>query len=74
MMAEIPDHLQVLAPPFTHLGINLFGPLEVRDDVREKNTRYVWAYKKMWGVVVVCLGTHTVKLYLVRGYSTLWVS
>ena len=69
MMVEIPDHLQIPAPPFTHLGINLFGPLEVRDDIRDKTTRYVQVYRKMWGVVVVCLGTHAVMLYLARGYS-----
>ena len=70
MMAEIPGNLQMPAPPFSQLGIDLFGPMEVTDDVQEKNTRYVRAYKKMWGMVVVCLGTHAVKLYLVQGYST----
>ena len=32
--------------------------------------RYIRALRKMWAVVVVCQGTHAVKLYLVRGYST----
>ena len=41
MMAEIPDHLQVPAPSFSFLGLDLFSPLKVRDDVREKSTRYV---------------------------------
>ena len=53
MMAEIPDHLQTPAPPFTHLGINLFRPLEVKDDEQEKRI-YVRAMRKMWVVVVVC--------------------
>ena len=30
----------------------------------------MFGQKKMWGVVVVCKGTHVVKLYLARGYST----
>ena len=49
MMAEILDHLQTPAPPFTHLGIDLFGPLKVKDDIREKSTRYIRALRKMWG-------------------------
>jgi len=70
MMPEIPDQLQVPAPPFTHLRLDLFGPLEVQDDVRAQSTRYVRAYKTMWVAVVVCLGTYAAKLYLMWGYST----
>jgi len=40
MMAEIPDHLQVPAPPFTHLGLDLSGPLEVWENLRMQSTRY----------------------------------
>ena len=70
MMVEILVYLKVLAPPFSHLGLDLFGPLEVRDDVHEQSTRYVHAYKNMWVAVVVSLGMHVAKLYLMCGYST----
>jgi len=55
--------------PFSHLGLDLFSPLEVWDEVRVQSTRYIHAYKKIWVAVVVCLGTHTAKLYLMWGYS-----
>ena len=64
MMAEIPDHLQVPVPPFTHLGLDLFGPLEVWDDVQAHSTRYMHTYKKMWVALVVCLGVCAAKLYM----------
>jgi len=72
-MAEILDHLQVLAPPFSHLGLDLFGPFVVWDNVWAQSTRYVHTYKKMWVAVVVCLGTNAAKLYLMRGYSTEYI-
>ena len=68
-MNLLPDRLQVPAPCFTHLGVDLAGPVLIRDMVVTKATRRSNIYKKMWVAVYVCLQTKAVKLYLLPGYS-----
>ena len=68
-MAPLPNHLQVPAPCFTHLGVDLAGPVLIKDMVVTRGTRHTKVYRKMWICVYVCLNTKAVKLYLVPGYS-----
>ena len=68
-MGPLPDRLQVPAPCFTHLGIDLAGPILIKDMVVTRGTRHTKVYRKMWICVYVCLNTKAVKLYLVPGYS-----
>ena len=72
-MAPLPIRLQVPAPCFTHIGVDLAGPVLIKDMVVTKSTRSTNIYKKMWIAVYVCLNTKAVKLYLVPGYSALVV-
>ena len=69
-MASLPAELVVPAPPFLHVGLDLFGPLEVKKMGGAKTTRAVQGTFKVWGVLILCLNTKAVKLYLAAGYST----
>ena len=68
-MGLLPDRLQVPAPCFTNIAVDLAGPFYIKDMVVTKNTRRINTYKKMWVSVYVCLNTKAVKLYLIPGYS-----
>ena len=69
-MAPLPASLTVPAPPFTHIGLDLFGPLIVKKMGGAKSTRGVQGTFKVWGVLILCLNTKAVKLYMAAGYST----
>ena len=69
-MAPLPASLAVPAPPFTHIGLDLFGPLIVKKMGGAKSTRGVQGTFKVWGVLILCLNTKAVKLYIAAGYST----
>ena len=49
-MAPLPARLTVPAPPFTHVGLDLFGPLVVKKMGGAKSTRGVQGTFKVWGV------------------------
>ena len=69
-MAPLPPSLAVPAPPFTNVGLDLFGPLIVKKMGGAKSTRGVQGTFKVWGVLILCLNTKAVKLYIAAGYST----
>ena len=69
-MAPLPPSLGVPAPPFLNVGLDLFGPLEVKKMGGAKTTRGVQGTFKVWGVLILCLNTKAVKLYVAAGYST----
>jgi hypothetical protein len=68
-MIILPDCLKFPAPCFTHLGVDLAGPLLIKEMVVTKATKNTNIYRKMWIAVYVCLQTKAVKLYLLPRYS-----
>ena len=63
-MADLPSIRLEETPPFTYIGIDLFGPLSTAEGV---NTRRTNSTKKSWGVVFMCLVTRAIHLELVQG-------
>lgn len=48
-------------PPFNHVGMDYFGPIEVRHGP---------AHVKRWGVIFTCLVTHAVHLEIASHLNT----
>ena len=67
IMADLPPDRVEESPPFTHVGLDLFGPFLVTDG---KHTRKTSATKKVWGVVFICLVTRAVHIETVPGLDT----
>ena len=69
-MAVLPKELTVPCPPFSHVGVDLAGPVSLRIVGGGKTTRTNKGVFKAWIVLVVCLNTKALKLYVACGYST----
>ena len=63
-MAPLPPTIQIQSPPFSHIGVDLCGPLLVHAMTNKR------AILKVWNVIFVCLNTKAVTMYLAPGYST----
>ena len=68
-MASLPPEQQVPCPPFSHVGLDLVGPVVIKKH-GEKSTRTFKGTFKGWVVQILCLNTKAVKLFLSCGYST----
>ena len=64
IMAPIPDERVLPCPPWTNVGIDLFGPLEASDMVKKR------LKSKCWGLIISCLATRAVHLDLTQSYDT----
>ena len=61
-MADLPlDRVTPDLPPFTHVGIDYFGPIEVRCGC---------TLVKRWGVIFTCLGIRAVDLEVASQLDT----
>ncbi|XP_058827942.1 uncharacterized protein LOC131687869 [Topomyia yanbarensis] len=61
-MADLPyERLDVFARPFTHAGIDYFGPLEVVVGRR---------VEKRWGMLVTCMTTRAIHIEIVHTLNT----
>ena len=69
-MASLPEELCVPCPAFSHVGVDLAGPFKVFSMLKKRNTRRSEGTLKVWAVLVLCLNTSALKIYLVPGYST----
>ena len=69
-MAVLPARLSVPCPVFSHVGIDLAGPLLVKKEGGSQVTRRNTGKMKVWVVLFVCLSTKALKLYVAGGYST----
>ena len=63
-MAQLPPFVQITCPPFTNVGVDLCGPLIVHAMTNKRATL------KVWNVIILCLNTKAVTMYLAPGYST----
>ena len=69
-MASLPAELGVPCPAFSNLGIDLAGPFQVSSMLKRKGTRAGQGTMKVWAVMVMCLNTRALRIYLAPGYST----
>ena len=63
-MAPLPAERIHPSPPFTHVSVDLAGPVSVVDPVRRRTTR------KVWIAVFCCRATGAVDIEIVDSYST----
>lgn len=62
LMADLPtERLAAFSRPFTHVGIDFFGPMEIVIGRRKE---------KRWGMIVICLTTRAVHVELANSLST----
>ncbi|XP_062557227.1 uncharacterized protein LOC134222098 [Armigeres subalbatus] len=62
MMADLPPaRLAVYSPPFTHTGLDFFGPYEVSVGRRRE---------KRWGMLATCLTVRAIHIEIVHSLST----
>ena len=59
LMADLPSERLEEVPPFTHVGIDVFGPFYIHDG---QNTRRHSATKKIWALILVCLPSRAIHL------------
>ena len=69
-MAPLPDRITIPCPCFTHLGIDLAGPFQIKIRPGARRLRGNRSTIKAWVIVIVCLSTKAVKLYTAAGLST----
>lgn len=60
-MGQLPKERVEPSPPFTHVGMDCFGPFLVKD----RRTEY-----KQWGLVFTCMYSRAVHIELVKDMST----
>ena len=65
-MADLPKDRLTMTPPFTNVGVDIFGPLEVST----RRTRGGSATFKRWAVLFTCLYSRAVHIELVEEVST----
>ena len=58
-MADLPTERLEEAPPFSHVGLDVFGPFYIHEG---KSTRRSSSTKKMWAVIFVCLPSRAIHL------------
>ena len=69
-MAPLPKELTIPCPPFSHIGLDLAGPVKLKVVGGSRATRNKTGEFKCWIVVIICLNTKAVKLYAACGYAT----
>ena len=66
-MGELPSYRSEMLPAFAIVSMDLFGPMEVKDDVIKRGPKRI---KKVWGVLYTCVSTRAVHLDIAIDYST----
>ncbi|XP_043987727.1 uncharacterized protein LOC122839815 [Gambusia affinis] len=65
-MGNLPPERMKVAPPFTYVGVDVFGPW----DVFTRRTRGGQANSKRWAVMFSCMSTRAVHIELIETMST----
>lgn len=63
-MGDLPQERTRPAAPFEFIAVDLFGPYQVKDDVRKRVTM------KVWGVVFCCMASRAIHTELANTMST----
>ena len=64
IMGNLPEERSSPASPFEFIGIDLFGPYQVKDDVKKRVSL------KVWGVVFCCMWSRAIHVELANSLST----
>ena len=68
IMADFPpDRLVENVPPFSNVGMDVFGPFYIHDG---KSTRANSGTKKIWALIIVCLPSRAIHLEYLNGLDT----
>ena len=65
-MADLPTERLTPSPPFTYVGLDVFGPWEVT----ARRTRGGHANSKRWAVIFTCFSTRAIHIELVESMDT----
>jgi hypothetical protein len=65
-MADLPVQRLTPAPPFTYVGLDVFGPWQVVT----RRTRGGVAYNKRWAVIFTCLTIRAIHIELIESMDT----
>ena len=65
-MADLPIDRLTPSPPFTFVGLDVFGPWEVM----ARRTRGGQAHNKRWAVIFTCLSTRAIHIELIESMDT----
>ena len=63
IMAPLPKSRMVMSPTFHEISIDLFGPYEIKDSVKQRT------HKKVWGLVLSCIASRAVHIDITEDYS-----
>ena len=67
MMGDMPEWISPLNGPFSHVSMDQFGPIMIKDSVVKRGPR---CKKKVWGVLFVCASSRAVYLDVADDYGT----
>ena len=67
IMGELPEFRSNIQPAFSIVGCDLWGPINIRDDVIKRGPRVT---KKVWGVLITCMATRAIYLDVACGSSS----
>ncbi|KAK3750306.1 hypothetical protein QZH41_001774 [Actinostola sp. cb2023] len=66
LMADLPAERLTPSPPFTYVGLDVFGPWEVV----ARRTRGGLAHSKRWAVIFTCLTTRAIHIEVIESMDT----
>ena len=64
IMAPLPTSRMIMSPTFNEISLDLFGPFEIKDTVKQRSR------EKVWGLVVNCVVTRAVHVDITEDYGT----
>ncbi len=65
-MADLPEERLSVSPPFTYVGLDVFGPFSVS----ARRTRGGHAESKPWGILFTCMSTRGVHIEIIESLDT----
>lgn len=65
-MANLPPECLKTCPPFTYVGLDVFGPWSITT----RRTRGGWAESKQWAIMCSCLSLRAVHIELIESMDS----